>query len=101
LDVHPSDEVLIKKRYSAFFGTDLDARLARHRPSHLVLAGVNTHACIRTTAIDAYQRDWHVLLAADCIASHDPAHHAVSMAYMNGKIGAALDNRAILEFFGR
>ena len=24
----------------------------------VVLAGVNTHACVRTTAIDAYQRDY-------------------------------------------
>ena len=101
LDVQPGDEVLIKKRYSAFFGTDLDARLARRPVSHLVLAGVNTHACIRATAVDAYQRDWRILFAVDCIASYDLAHHAVSMAYMNGKIGVALDNPALLEFFGR
>jgi nicotinamidase-related amidase len=97
LDVHPSDEVLVKKRYSAFFGTDLDARLLHHAPSHLVLAGVNTHACVRTTAIDAYQRDWRVLLAADCIASYDDEHHRVSMKYMSGKIGATLSNAEILR----
>jgi nicotinamidase-related amidase len=53
LAVVASDPVMIKKRYSAFFGTDLDEVLARHQPNALVLAGVNTHACIRTTAIDA------------------------------------------------
>ena len=95
LDVRPTDEILVKKRYSAFFGTDLDARLAGHAPSRLVIAGVNTHACIRTTAIDAYQRDWRVILAADCIASYDVAHHDISLAYMNGRIGTALENAAI------
>jgi len=97
LDVHPDDEMLVKKRYSAFFGTDLDARLARLAPSRLVIAGVNTHACIRMTAIDAYQRDWRVILAADCVASHDRTHHETSMAYMNGKIGTALETPAILQ----
>jgi nicotinamidase-related amidase len=33
------------------------------------LAGINTHACIRTAAIDAFQRDYDVILAGDCIAS--------------------------------
>jgi len=55
LEPLPHDVVLVKKRYSAFFGTGLDARLAKIRPDVLVIAGVNTHACVRMTAIDAYQ----------------------------------------------
>jgi len=97
LDVRPADEVVVKKRYSAFFGTDLDARLARHAPTHLVLAGVNTHACVRTTAIDAYQRDYRVVLAVDAIGSYDRTHHDVSMAYMSRSIGRVLGNGAILD----
>src|SRR5215813_2976277 len=49
LERHASDRVLIKKRYSAFFGTDLDETLDALRPVILVLAGINTHACVRTT----------------------------------------------------
>jgi len=97
LDVRPTDEVVVKKRYSAFFGTDLDARLARHAPTHLVLAGVNTHACVRTTAIDAYQRDYRVVFAVDAIGSYDRTHHDVSMAYMSQSIGKALGNDALLK----
>ena len=48
---------LSKKRYSAFFKTGLDQTLDLLKPVVLVLAGVNTHACVRMTAIDAYQRD--------------------------------------------
>src|SRR5437763_636482 len=71
LAVDPSDTMLIKKRYSAFYGTTLDQTLADLRPSGLILAGINTHSCIRMTAIDAYQRDWQVILAADCVDSYD------------------------------
>src|SRR5687768_2369749 len=44
LERHASDQVLVKKRYSSFFGTDLDERLAAIRPQVLILAGINTHA---------------------------------------------------------
>jgi nicotinamidase-related amidase len=91
----PSDVVIVKKRYSAFYGTNLDEVLARLAPNALIFAGINTHACIRTTAVDAYQRDWPVILAADCIDSSDKEHHEISMRYMNGKIGAVMSNEEI------
>jgi len=68
LAVDPAtDTNLVKKRYSAFHGTTLDKVLAAFATDGLIIAGVNTHACIRTTVIDAYQRDWEVVVAADCI----------------------------------
>jgi nicotinamidase-related amidase len=95
LSVDPTDRVLIKKRYSAFFGTGLDAAIAQLQPDALILAGINTHACIRTTAIDAYQRDLQVILAADCIDSYDREHHEISLRYMKDKIASVLTNREI------
>ena len=95
LEQHDEDSVIVKKRYSAFFQTDLDLLLGRINPDLLVLAGVNTHACVRMTAIDAYQRDIRVILASDCIDSLDAEHARISMAYMNGKIGAAKTNAEI------
>lgn len=86
LERRPLEKVIVKKRYSAFFGTDLDATLAAIRPGTLVLAGINTHACVRTTAIDAYQRDYAVLIAADGVASYDAEHHEATRRYLDGKI---------------
>jgi len=90
-----SDTVIVKKRYSAFFGTGLDEALAELRPDSIILAGINTHACIRTTAIDAYQRDWTVALALDCIDSYDREHHDVSLRYMKDKLATVMTNREI------
>jgi maleamate amidohydrolase len=67
LDRQPTDPVIVKKRYSAFFGTPLSGVLAKMQPRALVICGVNTHACVRMTAIDAYQNDCRVVLAADCL----------------------------------
>lgn len=95
LNVDPADIVIIKKRYSAFFGTNLDQRLADLQVGAVILAGINTHACIRMTAIDAYQRDIPVILAADCIGSYDREHHDISVHYMKDKIAAVMTNDEI------
>jgi nicotinamidase-related amidase len=99
LDVEPSDRRVVKKRYSAFFKTELDTILAELGATHLILAGINTHACVRTTAIDAYQRDYEVILAQECIGSCDQEHHDVSWRYMNGKIGAGMRTTEIVALF--
>ncbi len=95
LMVAPTDTVIIKKRYSAFFRTSLDDALDRFEPDAIILAGINTHACIRMTAIDAYQRDWPVILAGDCIDSYDREHHDISLRYMKDKIAAIMSNEEI------
>ena len=101
LSVATSDTVIIKKRYSAFFGTSVDETLSRLRPDGVILAGINTHACIRTTAIDAYQRDWHVVIASDCIDSYDREHHDISLRYMKDKMARVMSNEEIRESLER
>ena len=93
--VSPSDLTIVKKRYSAFHGTNLDEVLARLRPDAIVLAGINTHACIRMAAIDAYQRDWPVVVASDCVDSYDKEHHEITLKYMAGKIASVMTNEQI------
>lgn len=82
LEKQAEDFEIIKKRYSAFFQTELDDLLKKLNPPFLVLAGVNTHACIRTAAIDAYQLDYRVQIISDCVASPDQIHHEVSLDYL-------------------
>src|SRR5579864_8125565 len=95
LEIAPADHVVTKKRYSAFFGTELDSLLKRLGSRALILAGINTHACVRTTAIDAYQRDFRVILAADCVDSYDREHHEISLRYMKERIGEIMTNQEI------
>lgn len=91
----PNDHQIVKKRYSAFFGTDLDRLLETLGCTHVVIAGVNTQACVRTTAIDAYQRDLRVLFAKEGISSYDDEFHRVSMRYLEQSIGRALTNEQL------
>ncbi|WP_282610714.1 cysteine hydrolase family protein [Pelagibius sp. Alg239-R121] len=95
------DMTVIKKRYSAFFQTELDEVLKDLGVTAPVLAGVNTHACIRMAAIDAYQRDMRVVLAADCIGSYDNEHAQVSLKYMDGKIASVTTSDQIIAKLNR
>jgi nicotinamidase-related amidase len=81
---------IVKKRYSAFFGTPLDEMIRARGVDTLVLAGVNTHACVRMAAIDAYQRDLAVIIAREAVGSRDREHAAVSLRYMDGKIASVM-----------
>ena len=93
----PSDHIVVKKRYSAFYGTSLDELLAALGTRALVVAGINTHACVRTTVIDAYQRDYDVTLAAECIGSYDAEHHDITVRYLDGRIARLSSNADIIE----
>jgi nicotinamidase-related amidase len=95
LAVASSDPIIVKKRYSAFYRTNLDHLLQELSPGALIIAGINTHACVRMTAIDAYQRDWNVILAADCVGSYDQEHHRVSLNYLRQEIATVLANQEI------
>lgn len=100
LEVRDSEEMIIKKRYSVFFGTKLDTVLVSLKPTHLVFAGVNTHACIRTTAVDAFQRDYEVILADEGINSYDKGFHEDSKRYLEGRVGTFMSNAEIIQKFG-
>jgi len=97
LDRHPAEKVIVKKRYSAFFGTDLDEILQAICPETVVVAGINTHACVRATVIDAYQRDYEVLVVSDGVASYDAEHHEVTRRYLDGAIARFVPSNAIAE----
>lgn len=85
----------MKKRYSAFFGTELDELVARFSDP-LVVAGINTHACVRMTVIHVYQRDLEVVVVGDDVASHDDEHDRITRRYLDGKIALFMDSDAIV-----
>ena len=76
------DRVLVKPRFSAFFGTPLDLVLRRLGVNTVVLAGTTTPNCIRTTCYDALSLDYNVVLLEDCTSSRTPAVQAANIEDM-------------------
>lgn len=60
------DDIIVEKlRYSAFFGTSLDAILQTYSIKYLVCVGVATNVCVEATIRDAYYRDYFPILVSD------------------------------------
>mgnify|MGYP001102145711 FL=1 len=68
--------LISKRRYSAFFGTDLEILLKGLHVDTLYLIGGLTDVCIHYTAVDAHQHDYHIKVVTDAGAgSSTEAHH--------------------------
>jgi nicotinamidase/pyrazinamidase len=77
-------------RYSAFYGTDLAARLEELRPNKIHVCGVCTDICVMHTVADARYRDYEVLVYTDCIATFDEQMHQFGLKHMGEILGAQL-----------
>ncbi|MFI9454724.1 cysteine hydrolase family protein [Amycolatopsis sp. NPDC052450] len=75
LPIADEDVVVLKRRASAFAGTDLDLVLRARGVDTVVIAGVATSAMVAATAYDAADRGYHVTVLRDGCADGDPAIH--------------------------
>lgn len=85
---------LQKRRYSAFYDTDLAGRLKALNPEKIILAGVCTDICVMHTAADARNRDYAVEVPTDCVASFEPDAHRHALDHMEKILGAKLTSLA-------
>lgn len=95
VEPQPGEAVVEKHCYSAFRGTDLDTRLRTLAVRTVVLAGVQTNICIESTLRDAHSLGFHVVLAADCVASHTPELHEATLKNAQFLFGDVLDRGQI------
>jgi ureidoacrylate peracid hydrolase len=65
LSMGPGEQVFRKRRYSAFFQTDLDSYLREHDVRRVVVCGVALNICVRSTVHDAFFLGFDVWVAAD------------------------------------
>jgi ureidoacrylate peracid hydrolase len=65
-----ADEIhVVKHRYSSFFQTDLDVTLRDMLVDQLVIFGVVTNICVRSTVHDAFFNGYEVVVPRDCCAA--------------------------------
>jgi len=75
LPVADEDVVVLKRRASAFAGTDLDLVLRARGIDTLAIAGVATSAMVAATCYDAADRDYRVTVLSDGCADGEAAIH--------------------------
>jgi biuret amidohydrolase len=77
------DEYLVpKRRYSGFFGTDLEILLRGLGANTLILFGALTDVCVHYTFVDAHQFDYFVRVAIDAVIGSTQSAHEAALAAM-------------------
>lgn len=89
LDFRPGDYLIQKRRYSAFYGTDLQILLRGLKVDTLILTGGLTDVCVHYTFVDAHQGDYFCRVIDECVAgSSIEAHNAALRAMEYLQTGA-------------
>ncbi|HET8757202.1 MAG TPA: isochorismatase family cysteine hydrolase [Solirubrobacteraceae bacterium] len=94
LEPQPDEFLIRKRRYSAFFATELDLVLRSYGTRTVLLVGGLTDVCIHYTAVDAHQHDYFVRVATDAVGgsserAHDAALEAIRYLQRDALVTAA------------
>ncbi len=76
------DYFVLKPKHSAFYATTLDTLLDYLGARRLIFCGFSGDTCVLFSAGDAYMRDFHLHVPADCSASISPDENERALAYM-------------------
>ena len=94
----PTDYLIKKRRYSAFFGTDFEILLRGLKIDTLLLCGGLTDVCVHYTFVDGHQSDYFCRVIEDCVAgSSEDAHEASLKAMEYLQTGARRSLSEVLE----
>jgi nicotinamidase-related amidase len=82
LNVKDTDIVLPKRRFSAFFKTDLDQTLRTFEVEKVYVCGITSIFCVLATAFDSICHDFYTVIIEDATTAHkDEVHEQVMNFY--------------------
>jgi nicotinamidase-related amidase len=77
----PSEDLIVKKRFTGFYGTGLNGTLREASIDTLFICGYAADGCVRFTTMDAYNEGYTNYWLKECIDSAWEKYE-VSLAYM-------------------
>lgn len=97
----PADDdwVFTKWRYSAFFQSDLLARMRATGRDQLVVCGIYAHVGVLATAIEAFTNDIETFLVADAVADFSAAYHRLAVDYAAARCARVTTTDVLLDQF--
>jgi nicotinamidase-related amidase len=87
LERQPGDETVTKMNVGAFYGTGLERILRRRGVTQVVMAGVATSLGVESTARQAFDHGYNVLLVTDAMTDLDPEMHRHAVEKVFPSIG--------------
>jgi nicotinamidase-related amidase len=87
LDRQPGDHTVTKLQLGAFYGTALEPILRRNGVTQVFLAGISTSVGVESTARNAYDHGYNVVLVVDAMTDRNPDAHRHSVETIFPRIG--------------
>ncbi len=101
LERQETDVVLEKRRFSAFFKTDLDQTLRTLGCDTVAVCGIQTQFCVLATAFDALCHDFRTVILEDaCAAPRLELHEALLSCYRQSALQPLLRVQTLDETLG-
>ena len=91
------DVVIIKRQWGAFYGTNLDLELRRRGRKTLLLGGIATNFGVESTARDAWERNYQLLLVEDAMASFSAENHTFAVTRIFPRLGRVCGTEDVLK----
>ena len=88
---------IVKRRYSAFFATDLALFLKEQSIERVVICGVKTNVCVRATAQDAFAHGFRVCVVGDATGSNREALARASLEDIERYMGSVVSTDTAME----
>jgi len=98
LDHQPSDHLVTKLQWGAFQGTSLDQYLRRRGVTQIVLTGIATSIGVESTARNAHELGYNVVLVADAMADRVLEVHRNSIENIFPRLGEVTTTDVVLRF---
>lgn len=86
------DYIIQKRRYTAFYGTDLNLLLRELGVDTLVLVGLVTDVCVQHTAADAFFRGYRIIVPEDCVETLTEEAQKSGIKYLKTNYGCGITN---------
>lgn len=96
LNQQPSDIVVLKRQWGAFYGTDLDLHLRRRGLTTIILCGIATEFGVESTARDAHERNYELIFAEDAMTGQTAESHLNSTTRIFPRLGRVRSTEEIL-----
>lgn len=88
----PGDLRVVKRQWGAFHGTELDLQLRRRGVTTVVLAGIATNFGVESTARQAWEQGYSVVVAEDACASMSADLHHVAVTHIFPRIARVVQS---------
>ena len=96
LPIEEGDIVIPKRRYSGFFQTTLDLTLRERGIDTVIVTGVVTNICVRSTVHDAFFLRYQVLVPEDLVMATSPQAQEVTLYDIDTHYGDVTNLEKIL-----